>query len=50
MPRTPTHYEQVSLETIQAIIRADQQRRIASELAEASSEQEDSKPRIPGRD
>ena len=49
MQRTATHFEQVPLETIQAIIRADKQRRIESEVAQPSSEKEDSKLRIQGR-
>jgi hypothetical protein len=43
MQRTTTHFEQVPLETIQAIIRAEKERRIESEVARPSSKQEDSK-------
>ena len=49
MQRTSTHYEQVPIETIQAIIRAEKKRRIESEVAQPSSEKEDSKLRIQGR-
>jgi hypothetical protein len=49
MQRTATHFEQVALETIQAIIRAEKERRIESEVAQPSSKQEDSKLDIQGR-
>jgi len=50
MQRTTTHFEQVPIETVQAIIRAERERRIESEVAPPSSKQEDSKPGIQGRD
>jgi hypothetical protein len=50
MQRTPTHFEQVPLETIQAIIRAEKKRRSEPEAAPPSSKQQDPKPGIQGRD
>jgi hypothetical protein len=50
MQRTTTHFEQVPLETIQAIIRAEKERRIESDAAQSSSKQQDSTRGIPGRD
>jgi hypothetical protein len=49
MQRTATHFEQVPLETVQAIIRAEKERRIESEVAQPSSKQEDSKRGIQAR-
>jgi hypothetical protein len=50
MQRTATHFEQVPIETIQAIIRAEKERRIESEVAQPSSKQEESKLGMHGRD
>ena len=50
MQRTTTHFEQVPIETVQAIIRAERERRIESEVAPPSSKQEDSKLGRHGRD
>jgi hypothetical protein len=49
MQRTPTHFEQVPLKTIQAIIRAEKERRIESEAAQPSSKQQDSKLGVQAR-
>jgi hypothetical protein len=50
MQRTATHFEQVPLETIQAVIRAEKERRIESEAAPPSSEPHKPKLDIQGRD
>jgi hypothetical protein len=49
MQRTSTHFEQVSLEAIQAIIRAEKERPIESETTPPSTKQQDPKPGMPGR-
>jgi hypothetical protein len=50
MQKTATHFEQVPLETIQAVIRAENERRIESEVAQPSSKHKVSKLAIQGRD
>lgn len=49
MQRAPTHFEQVPLETVEAIIRAETERRIESEADRPSSKQPDSKLGKQGR-
>jgi hypothetical protein len=51
MDRSVTHFEQVPLETIQAIIRADRKRRLEPEAAKPSSGPLESEPQtpVPGR-
>jgi hypothetical protein len=49
MQSTPTHFEQVPLETVQAIIRAEKERRIESVSAQPSRKQQDSEPGSQGR-
>jgi hypothetical protein len=50
MQTTATYFEQVPLETIQAIIRAEKQRRIEPDVAPPSGKKDDSTPRIQRRD
>jgi hypothetical protein len=50
MQRTLTHFEQVPLETVQAIIRAEKESRIESEVAPPSRKQQDSELGSQGRD
>jgi hypothetical protein len=49
MQRAPTHFEQVPLETVEAIIRAETKRRIESEAAQSSDKQPDPKLGKQGR-